>query len=420
MAISIFGRPRIKDISDLSGFWGGFSQDFDLDGTERVDSWNENFGSTSLDLTPPLTSPSTEKYLFGGHRGILLSQTLTPASVKALVAPYEIWMVIRAGGLVLNQRILQSADLLSDILQIRSNGQVRLRINNTNRDISATGAIVTDTPYVVGIFCDSSGNLTCEINGTSHDESVVDAGSWDFASLGHASASQTIYIGALHIFDSTLSDSERAYIRQKLDDFRIGTTAVIGLSNTWDALQGYDTIGGVHMFHSASGYNNNALKDWYDNIGTTGSPPWLTFINELNAHPFCDKIWFYMGIAVADAETDLSTVQTWATDVLAEARSQMDTAGHDGTNAICYASHMAFYPDPAVSCAVQSSGARDLSVALQQWAIGGGLTNCQAGPELPDITFARADDGDPTSPCHVEESHKPDDGWALRNFEAFS
>lgn len=416
-------RSPIGLVQNIPGYWAGWRQTFTLSGQD-VQTWSEESGNTDRDLAFSGTAPSSRQYWFGGHRGVETARGLFLSAEETISAPYEIWIACEVESLAIAQRLIQSADS-ADIFQIASGGSsgtVRMRVNSVSRDVTPSGTVLADgTKYVIGLMVDASGNMTCEVNGTVHDQSIVDAGDWNINQLGFVSGGADGRIGACYIFDQELEESTRRLIRADLDDFLVGTFAAIGLSNTWDALQGYETIGGVHGFHAASGYNSQSLADWFSGIGDRATPPWLTFFNELSptgsgGHPFADKIWFYMGISPNDMATDLATMKTWATDTLAEARSVMNDQGHDGTNATLYVSKMAFYPDPTVSCTIVSSGAWQRSSDLYDWAVGGGLTGAIAGPVLPDIDFARADDGDPTSPCHVEEAHKPDDGWALRNF----
>jgi hypothetical protein len=405
-------RERIQ-IEKIGSIQAGFSTSFTVNGNQ-IDAWFDE-SINGNDATPPATSPQHGEYEFSGYRGILLSKPLDLDSVAVLTRPYEVWFSVNANTLPANQRIVQSADEATDHFSILTTGAVRARINNGNRDLTPTSTIAADTIYTIGIICDADGNLTCDVNGTLFDESQTNAATVDIARIGIDSVNQDIYIGALYIYDDELTTSERNAVKKKLDKRRHGTFAAIGMSNTWDAIQGYkDYVAGIHSFHSASGYNNNAMKDWFDNIGNTGIPPWSTFQNELNGHGFVNRIWFHMGIAVADAATPDGTVQTWATDILAEARSLMNTAGHDGTNAVCYASPFAVY-DPLVDCAILSSGAWQKAFDVYTWAIGGGLTNCVTGPILPEIDTVRAD-GVVTSECHVAEAYKINDGAALKRF----
>ena len=417
------GRRPLGTIDRAPGYYAGYRQTFTVDGSQNVTEWTEESGN-GLDLTPASVNVPSRRYWFGGHRGVETTEELDLATPKTFSPPWEVWCAIECEGLAANQRLIQSADSLTDIFQITTAGAVRCRINNSNFDVTPTGTIVAGTKYVVGIYCDASGDIKCEVNGTEHVEAIpLATDTWDFDHVGHDSASASSRVGALYFFESTLTESERRLVRQDLNDFTVGTIAAIGISNTWDAIQGYNTAGGVHMFHSAAGFNSQPLENWFDNIGVTGSPPWLTFINELSptgssGHPYSDRIWFYVGISptMMDPDPGEAAMQTMMTDVLAEARTQMTNQGNDGANAPLYVSYMAFYPDPTVNCSIVSSGAWQRSVDLHDWAVAGGLTDAIAGPVLPDITMTRADDGDPTSPCHVEENWKPDDGWVLRNF----
>lgn len=429
--LALYGVPNLssppKGVVDLPGYIAGYRQTFTLSGTDEVEVWHEEGGDATRDLTFSGTAPVSQRHWFGGHRGVSNGRGVFLASPITISPPYEIWCAYEVESLAIAQRILQSSDN-ADIFQVASGGSsgaVRMRINSVSRDVTPDGTVLADgTKYVIGLMVDADGVMTCEVNGTVHDQSVTDTGSWEFNQLGFVSAGADARIGACYLYSSELAPHFRDRIRTDLNDFRVGTFSSIGLSNTWDALQGYETVGGVHGFHAASGFNSQSLADWNSNIGSPGTAPWLTYINELNrtasgGHPFVDKIWFYVGISPNDMGSSEATMEGWMTAVIAEARAQMNTAGHDGTNAQCYVSRMAYYPDPAVNCTIVSSGAWDRSAALHASALAGsitGFTDALAGPLLPDITFKRADDGDPTSPCHVEEAWKKDDGLALQGF----
>lgn len=420
---------RVGDLSrkpytstTIPGYTVGYRQTFTVDGSQRVETWHEESGNSALDAAFSGTAPSSLQYWFGGYRGVETARGLFIPSTTTLTPPYEIWCACEIESLSIAQRLAQSTDA-SDIFQVASGGSsgaVRMRIDSTNRDVTPTGTVAADgTRYVIGVICDASGNLTCEVNGTVHDESLVDTNAFSIDQLGFVSAGADARLGAIYVYNSALLPKYRSIIRRGLDDFRVPTFASVGLSNTWDTLQGLETIGGVHGFHAASGFNSQPLKNWFDNIGSTGTFPWLTFINELNrtasgGHHHVGPVWFYVGISPNNMGESEATMRTWITDVTAEAVSQMNTAGHDGTNATFYFSPMANY-ETGVNCTIVSSGAYQRSVDLAEWAISN-VTNGARGPILPMITLQRADDGDPTSPCHVDEPWKKDDGLCLHRF----
>jgi len=376
----VTGPRLVRDLSAIPGYWAGYRQTFTLS-EPNITKWSEESGITARDLTPAGSNPSSKRYHFGGFRGVDINQTLDLASPQTFSPPYEVWTVVEIDSIPTHQYVIQSDNAADDRLILATDGRVRWRIDNTNRDVAPASTVTTGNIYVIGVMCDASGNLTCEVNGIVHDESVSDTDSWEFGMVGHNNINQHTYIGGLYIFDNELSADSRARVRRELQKFQSGTIATVGFSNTNDVSDGAIAIGWNRMYHATTGYNNNALKDWYDGIGDTANPPWLTFINEASktasgGHPHIEKIWFHIGIAVSTVGESLATRKTWLTDVLAEARAQLVTAGHAADMPVSF-SPMARYPDPTVSCSIMSSGAYDEAMELYEWAMSGRGAFCK-------------------------------------------
>lgn len=413
------GLSPVGVMSNLPGYYGYWKQTFDLDVSELVDEWTEESGN-GLDLTPPSTSPSSRAYWFSGYRGVENRRELDLAVAKTISPPYHVWVAFECESLTAVQYIFSSADNATDWLMITTAGAIRWRVDGVNNVIAPNGSIVAGTRYVLGIFCDASGDLTIELNGTAIDNGASDTSSWDFHHTGRDTASSDSRLGALLICEAEITDSDKVFVKGEFDPFLKDTFAAFGLSNTWHAVQGYNEVGGVRMMHSLSGYPNNDLKSWFDAIGSTGVPPWKNLIDQLSktasgGHQYVSDIWFYVGISNSNAGAPLATRQDWITDCLQEVRDQMDATGHDGTNATAYITSMAFY-DPDVDCTIVSTGAYADALEIAEWGIAN-LTNVERGPALPTITSVNASDGDPNpSPCHVHPDYWKDDGWVLRNF----
>ena len=405
----------------LPGIVAGWRQQFTLDGSDRVTQWADESANADH-LTPPGTAPATKRYHFGGYRGVFTNPALTVSTEHTISRPWEIWCVVECNALTAAQHLIQSTDGSHTRVTVNSSGAVIMRINSVNKTVAPTSTITTGNTmanvYVIRVASDASGNLECEVNGTVHSEGQSSTDDIQIGGVCRTAGAQNAYLGAVYIYDDILSTKEQGYLRRELADFRRGTVALIGLSNTNDIADGCNAIGWPHTYHAATGYNSQDLKDWFDNIGNTGVVPWLTFINEASrsasgGHPHIEKILFHVGISPSNVGESLATRQTWVTDVLAEARAQLVTAGH-ASNLPAYFSPLANYTSD-VSCTIVSSGAYDECVELTDWAPGA-LTNSFAGPVLPVIDLTRADDGDPTSPCHVEEYWKKDEGLMMQGF----
>lgn len=420
---SFYRRPRrVVDLEDLVAY---YKQTFTLS-TDAVDEWTDELGAN--DLTPSGISPGSKRYHFGGHRGVENTREMDLASSITPTLPYEIWFVIDPQDFAFNQRILQNADG-SSILQLRNNGQVRSRINSTNNDLTPVSTITVDGIWVVRVIHGADNSITCEVNGTLHDESVVEADAPTYTKFGFESAQSDSYVGAIAIFDDALTAGEASLVRGELADFRRGTFASVGASNTNDANNGEHEAGGVHGFHSTSGYNSRPLWDstqedgWWDKIGDGDqwtTAPWLTFRNELSrtgsaGHPHVTSLWVHVMLNNDQTGSMTATEQGKLSDIIDAARQEIIDRGHNfslTTDIPVYVSPLASYTAGA-GCTLEDSPL-EVSADLVPWAVAN-LTNVSRGPDLVPIGPHREEGG---SPCHARESggYQADDGWALRSF----
>ena len=115
---------------------------------------------------------------------------LTLGTAITTTSGLEVWFVLQPSDLSAQVTILNGSSVADRFLWQQDDGGMDVRIDASAIPVSTAGAVVVDTPALIRMKQDGSGNLTCEVNGV--DVTSGSPSSTDDVSIEHlASAAGT-------------------------------------------------------------------------------------------------------------------------------------------------------------------------------------------------------------------------------------